>query len=103
MSNFTFEQLEDLTFDWGLDKGILPFPDPLAQLAKTREEVDELEAAIRTEDAFEALDAVGDILVTLIMQSGYWNFTLTEALEQAYNTISQRTGKMVNGQFVKDN
>jgi hypothetical protein len=27
---------------------------------------------------------------------------LTECLESAYNVISKRTGKMVGGQFVKD-
>jgi hypothetical protein len=29
--------------------------------------------------------------------------TLEECLESAYNVISKRTGKMIDGQFVKDN
>jgi hypothetical protein len=28
--------------------------------------------------------------------------SLTECLESAYNVIAKRTGKMVDGQFVKD-
>jgi hypothetical protein len=30
------------------------------------------------------------------------NLKLEDCLESAYNVISKRTGKMVNGQFVKD-
>lgn len=87
---------------WGEDKGILPKPDPIKQFFKTQEEVDELYAAIRTNDRHEAMDAIGDIYVTLVMQCGYWDCTMAECVEQAYNVISKRTGKMVNGVFQKD-
>ena len=32
----------------------------------------------------------------------HYPFTLTDAVEAAYNKISKRTGKMVNGMFVKE-
>jgi hypothetical protein len=85
-----------------LDKGILPNPDKMAQYYKTCEEVAELDDAILTDNREEAIDAIGDIVVTLIMQCSAWDTTLEECAQQAYDVISKRTGKMVNGQFVKD-
>ena len=87
---------------WGLDKGILPNPDKMAQYYKTCEEVVELDDAILTDNREEAIDAIGDIVVTLIMQCSAWDTTIEECIQQAYDVISKRTGKMVNGQFVKD-
>jgi hypothetical protein len=46
---------------------------------------------------------MGDIMVTLIIQAKMQNVSLEYCLESAYNVISKRTGKMINGQFVKDN
>jgi hypothetical protein len=45
---------------------------------------------------------MGDILVTLIIQAKMQGVSLETCLEGAYNIISKRTGKMINGQFVKD-
>ena len=87
---------------WGVDKGILPNPDKTAQYFKTCEEVEELNEAILTDNREEAIDAIGDIVVTLIMQTHAWGITLEQCVQQAYDVISKRTGKMVNGQFVKD-
>jgi NTP pyrophosphatase (non-canonical NTP hydrolase) len=87
---------------WGYEKGILPNPQPLAQFEKTCEEIQELHEAILDNDPDQVEDAIGDIMVTLIMQCEAWDLTLEDCLEQAYNTIKDRTGKMVNGVFVKD-
>jgi len=87
---------------WGLDKGILPNPAKTAQYLKTLEEVKELCDAIVSDNREEVIDAIGDIVVTLIMQTHAWDVTLEQCVQQAYDTISKRTGKMVNGQFVKD-
>jgi NTP pyrophosphatase (non-canonical NTP hydrolase) len=48
------------------------------------------------------VDALGDILVTIIIQAEMQGLKLEECLESAYNVISKRTGKMINGTFVKD-
>lgn len=87
---------------WGHDKGILPNPKAEKQFDKTMEEVGELQDAIIDKDREEVKDAIGDIVVTLIMQTHAWDLTLVECVEQAYNVISKRTGKMVDGIFVKD-
>lgn len=44
---------------------------------------------------------MGDILVTLIILSKQLDIDLVECLEMAYRKISNRTGKTINGTFVK--
>jgi hypothetical protein len=95
---------------WGLDKGITG-PNGkatlLTQLAKTQEELTE------TRDAAVALDCghptysqiqdgIGDQVVTLILAAELASTTLEECLALAYAEIKGRTGKMVDGTFVKD-
>jgi NTP pyrophosphatase (non-canonical NTP hydrolase) len=98
MNSYLIGQVQE----WGEDKGILPNPDPMAQWSKTDEEVLELREAIIDNNREEVIDAIGDIIVTLIMQCEAWDTNVTECLEQAYSTIRKRTGKMVDGVFVKD-
>ena len=69
---------------------------------KTLEECGELIAGIAHNRSGEIHDAIGDIVVTLIIQCKMQNVSLTTCLEGAYNEIKNRTGKMENGIFVKD-
>lgn len=116
--NGRFELLKHLVEEWADEKGILEKATPLAQVGKTEEEVAELREALvaqnndmqtfmnmkgyqkKTDE--EIKDAIGDILVTLIIQSRMQNVDIVDCLNDAYNIISKRTGKMINGQFVKD-
>lgn len=98
----SYNELEALVIAWATQKGIIENGTPIAQVAKTVEEVDELIDAIADNDRAEVIDALGDILVTIIIQAEMQGLSLTECLESAYNVISKRTGKMVDGQFVKD-
>ena len=97
-----FKELEEKVINWGAEKGILDKATPIAQCNKTFEEVEELETAILDGDKAEIIDALGDILVTIIIQAEMQGLNLVECLESAYNVISKRTGKMVDGTFVKD-
>lgn len=94
--------LESMIIDWGYSKGILPNPVLLKQAEKTQEELDEMVEAIRENDREAVKDAIGDQIVTLIMQCQGWNLSLLECMEKAYSEIVNRQGKMVDGQFVKD-
>jgi NTP pyrophosphatase (non-canonical NTP hydrolase) len=98
----SYNELEALVIAWAAQKGILENGTPRAQAMKTWEETDELIQAIENNDRAEVIDALGDILVTIIIQAEMQGLKLTECLESAYNVISKRTGKMVNGQFMKD-
>jgi len=95
-------ELEAVVEQWAADKGILKKATPMAQALKTLEECTELCIAINKNDRPEIIDAIGDIVVTLIIQCKMQGLSLEECLESAYNVIAKRTGKMVDGQFVKD-
>lgn len=96
-------ELEVAVEVWAEDKGILSKATPMAQALKTLEECTELCTAINTNNKPEIVDALGDIMVTLIIQASMQGLSLEECLESAYNVINKRTGKMIDGQFVKDN
>lgn len=96
------EQLQPLIIQWAKDKGILDKATPIKQALKTAEEVLELQNAILDNNREEIIDALGDILVTIIIGAEMQGLTLDECLESVYNVISKRTGKMINGTFVKD-
>lgn len=97
-----YNQLEALVIEWADNKGILKNGTPPAQANKTMEECQELVDAIQDGNRDEIADALGDILVTIIIQAKMQDMSLVECLEGAYNVITKRTGKMVDGQFVKD-
>mgnify|MGYP003641318877 CR=1 FL=1 len=99
----SLDTLNDQILQWGTDKGILPWAEPLSQLEKTEEEVGELRQAIYEHNVDEVKDAIGDIYVTLTMQAEAWSLTVEECVQAAYDVIKSRTGKMVDGKFVKDN
>lgn len=97
-----FFELEVAIEQWAKDKGILDNATTMKQAEKTHEEVLELMSAIDEDNREEIKDAIGDIVVTLIIQAKMQGMTIEECLNAAYDVISKRTGRMVNGQFVKD-
>lgn len=97
-----FEELEELVIKWGKERGLLETDDGQKQLLKFFEESGELARAELKQDRPEQIDALGDILVTLILYSKINDLNLTECLESAYHIIKHRTGNTVNGTFIKD-
>ena len=99
-----FEHLEALVLQWADDKGILKNGTKLGQAEKTIEEAKEIRDSIRDLNYPEAgiIDGIGDTLVTLIIQAEMNNLDILDCLETAYTEIAGRQGKMINGQFVKD-
>jgi len=95
-------ELEAAVENWAEEKGILSKATPIKQAMKTQEELTELINAILDNNRDEVIDALGDVMVTLIIQAKMQDLSLEECLESAYHVISNRTGKMINGQFVKD-
>lgn len=72
------------------------------QLMKTYEEVTELGCAINAQSVAEARDAIGDIVVTLMIQASMWKLSMDECIEAAWQEIRHRKGRMTNGVFVKE-
>lgn len=85
---------------WAKDKG-LDQADPKAQFLKVAEEFGEIASAMARSNDELFKDSVGDVIVTLIILSMQKGTNVQECLEMAYNEIKGRTGKMVDGVFVK--
>ena len=101
MGDSLFKTLKPLVEQWFVDRG-LDKRDGSGQLEKLQEEVDELKQAYIEVNRDEEIDAVGDILVVLIGYCLQRGLDIEECLSVAYNVIKNRTGKVVNGVFVKD-
>lgn len=101
MSNKTLDELVPLVNDWFQDRN-LAFGDGLGQLQKLHEEIYELAEARIVNDFSAEVDAVGDITVVLIGYCLQRGLNFEQCLESAYNEIKGRTGKVVDGVFVKD-
>ena len=99
----SYQYLENEVEIWGYARGITINGKPLGQAKKTIEEAEELLLAVNQNDREATMDAVGDIVVTLIMQCALQGFTLTECLEKAYNEIKDRKGYLnEQGIFIKE-
>lgn len=96
---------EDDIIAWGVARNLIgPTGEAtrVGQQAKTEEEVQELQDAIAADDIDAARDAIGDVYVTLVMQSQMWGLTMQECIEAAWQEIKDRKGRMINGVFVKE-
>jgi NTP pyrophosphatase (non-canonical NTP hydrolase) len=96
--------LEQKIIQWGKDKNLI---DPVKQTLKTVSEVGELADAIAKCDPKEGatidiVDAIGDIEVCLTILKNQLGLHQDEPLMYAYDIIKERTGKTVNGTFIKD-
>jgi len=90
---------------WGTDKNIIGENGKgtrYGQAEKVLEEALETHMAVHTNDIREVKDGIGDTVVTLILLAEMYGWTLEECLQVAYDVIAKRTGKMVDGVFVKD-
>lgn len=98
-----FYDLTRLVVEWGHVKGIFLHSDPKTQALKFFSEAGELADAVAVDDEHDTVDALGDVLVTLILLAEMKGLNLEECLSVAYDVISKRNGSMINGIFVKDN
>jgi len=88
--------------DWARIRGIYRDGDTHTQLAKLMEEVGELAQGILKKDKPEIIDAIGDIVVVLTNLAKLEKLDIEDCIDHAYHVISKRSGKMVNGTFVKN-
>jgi len=92
----------DLIRMWANQRGIYEHGDTKTQSLKLVEEVGEICRAILKEDHDEVVDGIGDAVVVLTNLAELQGVSIEKCINVAYNTISQRSGKMVNGTFKKD-
>lgn len=105
----TFEELQKDVLTWAHGKNIIKIEvhQAAAQLRKFNEEVDEFRSAFQK--YFESRaglddveDEMGDVLVTIINTAACLNIDPVSCLNKAYNKISGRKGRTVDGVFVKN-
>jgi len=92
----------DLIREWADERGLYDNGDPKTQALKLVEEVGEIARAILKDDTEEVIDGIGDAVVVLTNLAELIGAPIEMCIDEAYDVISKRTGKMVNGTFVKD-
>ena len=92
----------DLIREWASERGLYDKGDPKTQALKLVEEVGEICRAVLKDDIDEVIDGIGDAVVVLTNLAELHDVSIEECIASAYDVISKRTGKMVNGTFVKD-
>jgi NTP pyrophosphatase (non-canonical NTP hydrolase) len=92
----------DLIRDWADERGLYDSGDSKTQALKLVEEVGEICRAVLKNDRHEIIDGIGDCVVVLTNLAELIDMPIEDCIEVAYAEISNRTGKMVNGTFVKD-
>ena len=86
--------------EWSKAKG-LDKAESSKQFLKVMEECGEVASALARGQEEELKDGIGDVIVTLIILAQQQGLTVEECLQTAYDEIKNRTGKMVDGVFVK--
>jgi len=88
--------------DWAGERGLYTKGDKKTQFCKLMEEAGELSRALLKNNQEEFEDAIGDMVVVLTNMAHLGGTTIEKCIDEAYKVISKRTGKMINGTFVKD-
>ena len=99
-ASVTFEEVQDAVILWAEEREILD-QEPRQQLLKTMEELGELVAAVLKGRVYDEVDAIGDVLVTLIIYCEMRGLCPVRALLKAYNEIADRKGEVKDGVFVR--
>lgn len=94
------DELIEAVRQWGRDKQI---NNPDKQTVKLQEEVGELSHEICRShyDTNELRDAIGDIVIVLIILSDMLGHDMVECIRDSYDIIKKRTGGTLNGCFIK--
>jgi NTP pyrophosphatase (non-canonical NTP hydrolase) len=100
MSNF--DQLRNDVLVWANQKNLLKPENHKNQALKMVSEIGELCDAIAKGNTTQIIDGIGDSLVTIIILAEQLYLDPTKCLQSAYDEIKNRTGKTVDGTFIKD-
>ena len=124
MNNKSFGELKELVLEWAEDKDLLHSENADKQFMKFVEEVFEFKTEmdiwklykkfkhdenIEQDFSIEEVERwknlkleMGDIFVTLIVLCKQLGIDCVQCLQLAYDKISKRKGKTVNGLFIKE-
>ena len=100
--DYNYEPIFGLIRKWAKDRDIYEKGDIKTQLIKLYEETGELSQSILKNDKDAIIDAIGDSIVVLTNLAEFNGVSIESCIRTAFDEISSRTGRMVNGTFVKD-
>lgn len=86
---------------WGENKDIIKYDNRFIQLAKLLEEAGELANAIIKGKEEDAIDALGDCRIVLNLLAEQLGYDIDYCEQKAFDVIKNRTGKTINGSFIK--
>lgn len=86
---------------WAIDRN-LHTADPAKQILKLGEEYGELCQGLAKGNSDQVIDSIGDMYVVLVVLSMQLGIDIESCIDQAYDEIKDRKGKMINGVFVKE-
>ena len=94
----TFTSLQYLILQWAEDKGIFDHSTPERQLSKTYSEVTEIHDALVNDDKHidDDKDAIGDTVVTLVIQAHMWDLSGVGCYCDAVNSFTADNYSFVN-------
>lgn len=95
------EELEKKVIQWAEERDLYRQSTPITRSEKIMEEVKELDDACLSLDAEDVRLEAGDVIVTLINFLQPMGLNLRVCLQAAYDKIKNRSGKIINGSFVK--
>ena len=90
----------EMVKQWHYDRNLIEGSDDKTQFAKLIQEAGELSDNICK--GKDIKDDIGDMLVVLINIAERNHVSITDCLEQAWDDIKDRKGRMVDGVFVKE-
>ena len=98
-----YRDLEMSILRWAEDRKIIPNAKPYTQLLKAVSEMGELaDAEIKGND-LDIEDAIGDVMVCLIIYCALKDIDLPQCMRQAYDSIKHRKGTLTpDGVFIKE-
>lgn len=100
MENIDTKNYIKLIENWAKERS-LDISNSDKQLIKLQEEVGELAEAHNKEWKDKQIDSLGDIFVVLVVYALQEGLHLDDCIKEAYETISNRKGQLVDGVFVK--
>ena len=87
---------------WAAGKNLITGSTWQKQFGKLQEEVNEAKEAMELKDRAKVKDELGDCGVVLTLLAAQHGLNFEDCLEAALTKISKRTGKVIDGVFVKD-
>ena len=99
---YSFDSLIENVTEWADSRMLIKKENATKQMLKVIEEVGETASALLKSDESKLIDGIGDSFVTLIILSKQLGVEPSDCLRAAWNEIKDRSGKTVNGTFIKD-